>query len=73
MISGSDQVLVMLVTFVIGLAYHLPFLRVRGATLGMLACGLRVVMARARMCRPSAAMPSIFGVRWRLCRWSSGR
>lgn len=43
MISGSDQVLVMLVTFVIGLAYHLPFLRVRGATLGMLACGLRVV------------------------------
>ena len=33
----------MLVTFAIGMAYHLPFLRVRGATLGLMACGLRVV------------------------------
>ena len=43
MMSGGDQLLVMLVTFVIGMAYHLPLLRVRGATLGMLICGLRVV------------------------------
>ena len=43
MISGTDQLLVMLVTFVIGMAYHVPLLRVRGATLGLLACGLRVV------------------------------
>lgn len=43
MMSGTDQLLVMLVTFSIGMAYHLPFLRTRGATLGLLACGLRVV------------------------------
>ena len=43
MMSGGDQLLVILVTFALGMAYHLPFLRVRGATLGMLACGLRVV------------------------------
>lgn len=43
MISGTDQLLVMVVTFAIGMAYHLPFLRVRGATLGLMACGLRVV------------------------------
>ena len=42
-ISGGDQLLVILVTFALGMAYHLPFLRMRGATLGMLACGLRVV------------------------------
>ena len=41
--SGTDQLLVMVVTLALGLAYNLPFLRVRGATLGMLACGLRVV------------------------------
>lgn len=43
MMSGTDQLLVVLVTFVIGMAYHLPLLRVRAATLGMLACRLRVV------------------------------
>lgn len=43
MISGTDQLLVTLVTLAIGMAYHLPFLRTRGATLGLLACGLRVV------------------------------
>ena len=43
MISGTDQLLVTLVTFAIGMAYHLPLLRRRGATLGLLACGLRVV------------------------------
>lgn len=43
MITGGDQLLVMLVTLAIGMAYHLPLLRVRGATLGLLACGLRVV------------------------------
>ncbi|MGI3786319.1 MAG: RDD family protein [Janthinobacterium lividum] len=43
MMTGSDQLLVMLVTFAIGMAYHLPLLRLRGATLGQLACGLRVV------------------------------
>ena len=43
LISGTDQLLVMLITLVVGLAYHLPLLRVRGATLGMSACRLRVV------------------------------
>ena len=43
MMSGTDQLLVTLVTFAIGMAYHLPLLRLRGATLGLLACGLRVV------------------------------
>ena len=43
LMSGGDQLLVMVLTFAIGMAYHLPFLRARGATLGMLACGLRVV------------------------------
>lgn len=43
MMSGTDQLLVVLVTFVIGAAYHVPLLRARGATLGLLACGLRVV------------------------------
>ena len=43
LMSGTDQLLVMVVTLALGLAYNLPFLRVRGATLGMLACGLRVV------------------------------
>ena len=43
MMTGGDQVLVMLVTFAVGMAYHLPLLRVRGATLGLMACGLRVV------------------------------
>jgi uncharacterized RDD family membrane protein YckC len=43
MMTGSDQLLVMRVTFAIGMAYHLPFLRARGATLGLLACRLRVV------------------------------
>ncbi len=43
MISGTDRLLVMLVAFVVGMGYHVPFLRVRGATLGLLACGLRVV------------------------------
>jgi uncharacterized RDD family membrane protein YckC len=43
MMTGGDQVLVMVVTFAIGMAYHLPLLRFRSATLGMLACGLRVV------------------------------
>ena len=33
----------MLVTFAIGMAYHVPLLRGRAATLGMMACGLRVV------------------------------
>lgn len=33
----------MLVTFAVGMAYHLPLLRFRSATLGMMACGLRVV------------------------------
>lgn len=43
MMSATDQLLVTLVTFAIGMAYHVPLLRVRGATLGLLACGLRVV------------------------------
>jgi uncharacterized RDD family membrane protein YckC len=43
MVTGGDQLLVTLATFAIGMAYHLPFLRARGATLGLLACGLRVV------------------------------
>lgn len=43
MISARDQLLITLVTLVVGLAYHLPFLRRRGATPGLLACGLRVV------------------------------
>lgn len=43
MITGTDQLLVVLVTFAAGMAYHLPLLRARGATLGLLACGLRVV------------------------------
>jgi uncharacterized RDD family membrane protein YckC len=43
MMTGGDQLLVTLVTLAIGMAYHLPFLRLRGATLGLLACGLRVV------------------------------
>ena len=43
MMTGGDQLLVVLVTFAVGMAYHLPFLRARGATLGLLACGLRVV------------------------------
>lgn len=43
MVSGTDQLLVTLITFVIGMAYHAPFLRVRRATPGLLACGLRVV------------------------------
>jgi uncharacterized RDD family membrane protein YckC len=43
MISGTDQLWVVLVTLVVGLAYHLPLLRFRGATLGMAACRLRVV------------------------------
>ena len=43
LITGSDQLLVMLLTFLVGMAYHLPLLRTRGATLGLMACGLRVV------------------------------
>ena len=43
LISGADQLWVVLVTLVVGLAYHLPLLRFRGATLGMAACRLRVV------------------------------
>ena len=43
MITGGEQLLVVLVTLAVGLAYHLPLLRARGATVGMLACGLRVV------------------------------
>ncbi|GAB2596116.1 RDD family protein [Microlunatus antarcticus] len=43
MMTGTDQLLVTAVTFAIGMAYHLPFLRTRGATLGLLACGLKVV------------------------------
>jgi len=43
MITPGDQLLVTLVTLALGLAYHLPFLRVRGATPGLLACSLRVV------------------------------
>jgi uncharacterized RDD family membrane protein YckC len=43
MMTGGDQLLVTLVTLAIGLAYHLPLLRARGATLGLMACGLRVV------------------------------
>ena len=43
MMTGTDQLLVTAVTFAIGMAYHLPLLRTRGATLGLLACGLQVV------------------------------
>jgi len=43
MMTGGDQLLVTLVTLAIGMAYHLPLLRSRGATLGLMACGLRVV------------------------------
>ena len=43
MLTGTDQLLMILITFLIGMAYQLPLLRVRGATLGMAACGLRVV------------------------------
>ncbi|SDU82144.1 Protein of unknown function [Microlunatus sagamiharensis] len=43
LITGTDQLLIMLVTFAVGMAYHLPLLRFRSATLGMMACGLRVV------------------------------
>ncbi|SEQ01865.1 RDD family protein [Microlunatus flavus] len=43
MLSGTDQLLLVLIGLAVGLAYHLPLLRLRGATVGMLACGLRVV------------------------------
>ena len=67
MMSGTDQLLVMLVTFAIGMAYHLPFLRVRGATLGMLACGLRVVpvdegRATARLPWPTVLVRALLWV-----------
>ncbi len=42
-VSGPDQVLITLVALAVGLAYHILLLRLRGATLGLGLCGLRVV------------------------------
>ena len=43
MITGGDQLWVVVIALVVGLAYHAPLLRFRGATLGMALGGLRVV------------------------------
>jgi uncharacterized RDD family membrane protein YckC len=43
LISGTSQLIVALVTLVVGIVYHAGFLRWRSATPGKLICGLRVV------------------------------
>ncbi|MCW2812502.1 MAG: hypothetical protein JWP61_2960 [Friedmanniella sp.] len=43
LVSASDQFLVIAATLVVGMAFHVLFLRWRGATPGKLLCGMRVV------------------------------
>jgi uncharacterized RDD family membrane protein YckC len=43
LISGTSQLIVAIVTLVVGIVYHAGFLRWRSATPGKLICGLRVV------------------------------
>jgi uncharacterized RDD family membrane protein YckC len=43
LVSTTDQVLISLIALVVGLGYHVIFLRLRGATPGKQICGLRVV------------------------------
>ena len=43
LVSTPDQVLIGLIGLVVGLVYHVLFLRLRGATPGKQICGLRVV------------------------------
>jgi len=43
LISTTDQLTLTLVSLAVGLAYHVIFLRLKGATPGKLICGLRVV------------------------------
>jgi uncharacterized RDD family membrane protein YckC len=43
LISGTNQLIVTLVTLVVGMLYHACFLRWKSATPGKLICGLRVV------------------------------
>ena len=43
LISGTNQLIVTSVTLVVGMLYHVGFLRWKSATPGKLLCGLRVV------------------------------
>ncbi len=43
LVSRTDTLIITAVTVAVGMTYHMLFLRLRSATLGKLACGLRVV------------------------------
>lgn len=47
MMSQQEQMIILLVSVILGLAYHAVFLKWRGATPGKMICGLKVVAAGA--------------------------
>jgi uncharacterized RDD family membrane protein YckC len=59
LVSTADQVLIGLIALVVGLAYHVIFLRLRGATPGKQICGLRVVPVDRGLDRGALAWGSV--------------